>query len=122
MFCPDCRTEYRQGIEQCADCGTHLVAVLEPLPPPQPGQDWVPVRTVSSETEARLIEGYLESEGIPCGLVSRVFHAEPVAFGSLGRVQVHVPAQHRDRAHLLLGKLEAQERQTGSVGDISADC
>ena len=30
-WCPECRTEYREGIAVCADCGTALVA--EPPPP-----------------------------------------------------------------------------------------
>ena len=25
MWCPKCKTEYRDGITECADCGTQLV-------------------------------------------------------------------------------------------------
>lgn len=28
MFCPDCETEYREGFERCADCGSPLVEML----------------------------------------------------------------------------------------------
>lgn len=28
MFCPRCKTEYREGFYECADCGVPLVAVL----------------------------------------------------------------------------------------------
>jgi len=28
MFCPNCRTEYREGFTKCADCGVDLVATL----------------------------------------------------------------------------------------------
>ena len=31
MFCPQCRTEYREGFSECADCRVALVAVLPPL-------------------------------------------------------------------------------------------
>jgi len=30
MYCPNCRTEYKEGITVCADCGAKLVAVLAP--------------------------------------------------------------------------------------------
>ncbi|OGC95642.1 MAG: hypothetical protein A2W25_17535 [candidate division Zixibacteria bacterium RBG_16_53_22] len=30
MFCPNCRTEYKEGITTCADCGATLVAELPP--------------------------------------------------------------------------------------------
>ena len=29
MWCPKCRTEYRDGVKVCADCGTPLVESLE---------------------------------------------------------------------------------------------
>jgi hypothetical protein len=32
MFCPDCETEYREGIERCSDCGALLVESLESVP------------------------------------------------------------------------------------------
>jgi len=28
MFCPNCRTEYREGVTTCSDCGAALVANL----------------------------------------------------------------------------------------------
>jgi hypothetical protein len=29
-FCPNCRTEYREGFRSCSDCGSDLVAALPP--------------------------------------------------------------------------------------------
>ena len=32
MFCPQCRSEYREGFTRCDNCNKALVAVLPPLP------------------------------------------------------------------------------------------
>ena len=31
QYCPECRTEFREGIEKCSDCGVSLVDHLEPV-------------------------------------------------------------------------------------------
>ena len=33
MFCPNCRVEYRPGVERCAECAVLLVETLPPEPP-----------------------------------------------------------------------------------------
>ena len=38
-WCPKCRTEYREGFSQCADCGAELVNVLPPKDAP-PKKEW----------------------------------------------------------------------------------
>jgi hypothetical protein len=30
MFCPQCKSEYREGFYKCADCGVDLVGALPP--------------------------------------------------------------------------------------------
>ncbi|MGA7916483.1 MAG: hypothetical protein WCA00_14705 [Candidatus Acidiferrales bacterium] len=34
MFCPSCKTEYRDGFTRCSDCGANLVARLKDAPVP----------------------------------------------------------------------------------------
>ena len=76
MWCPSCRTEYREGISRCADCGTDLVDVLPPSPsstrgarPPitgpfSPEDDVVELMTTTA-AEAEMTAAHLRSEGIP---------------------------------------------------------
>ena len=64
--------------------------------------DWVTVRTVGTEEEAAVLAGFLDSEGLPVVVDSRLFRQEPVTFGQLGRVEIKVPAADEARALELL--------------------
>jgi hypothetical protein len=75
-YCPDCLTEYVDGVAECADCG---VALLPGSPPERPRQQLedvadsklVRIRVFSGGTaqlDADLARNILETEGIPCVL------------------------------------------------------
>ncbi|HJO05680.1 MAG TPA: hypothetical protein QGG47_17060 [Acidobacteriota bacterium] len=104
MRCPNCRAEYRPSFKICADCGVALELAGEADAPADPDTpaDWTPLCTLSSESEAHLLQGYLESEGVPCSIESLVFHAEPFTFGPLAKVRIHVLSADRIRAERLL--------------------
>lgn len=79
------------------------------LPRTEPAEDddrWEVLATLSSEEEAHLIQGRLESEGIPCALESIKFHVEPVNFGQMSEIRLHVLHSDLPRARQLLGELE----------------
>ena len=102
MICPECGAEYVRGIEECADCSVPLAHAADVHAADGPAPEWTELMVVTDETEAQLIRGYLESEGVPCNLESLVFHAEPFTFGPLSKVRLHVPAGDVDRARRLL--------------------
>lgn len=84
---------------------------------PRPGDDeatWELLTELSSETEAQLLQGALESVGIPCQLESLKFHAEPVNFGPLSRVRVHVLGDRLDEAREILANIDAAADDDGS--------
>ncbi len=56
MWCPKCRTEYREGITVCADCGTPLVEGSEE------DFDIVDLCSLKDETMAKKLVEYLQSE------------------------------------------------------------
>jgi hypothetical protein len=72
-YCPDCLTEYQEGVAECMDCHVPLVAG----PPPaaegpkklEPEPQLVRLRTFYGPTgqlQAGLAKNLLESEGITC--------------------------------------------------------
>jgi len=65
-FCPQCRTEYREGFKKCSDCGSDLVNILSALPGNQEdtGSDMVPVFDAPDQLSAIAIASFLNDNGI----------------------------------------------------------
>ena len=64
MFCPKCRTEYKNGITVCADCDVPLVDALpekEELPPEPPYKAY---EGLYSSAEIAVIKSILDDAGI----------------------------------------------------------
>lgn len=63
-FCPNCRLEYKEGVDKCPDCGADIVDELpEEKPPPEP--NFVPLRNLPSRMYAQMLQEALNNEGIP---------------------------------------------------------
>jgi hypothetical protein len=68
MHCPECGSEYREGVTVCADCGVTLTHD-PPLVPPEPEAGWVDLETVLESSDPALLavaRSLLDAEGIPC--------------------------------------------------------
>jgi hypothetical protein len=63
MFCPQCRTEYREGFYTCRDCGVSLVAELPPEPAPE-YLEFEEILISLSASDMTMIKSLLDSEGI----------------------------------------------------------
>lgn len=63
MFCPECRTEYREGFSVCADCNVDLVDSIPPIPEPA-FIDFKEVLGTYNPADVAFLKSLLESEGI----------------------------------------------------------
>jgi len=63
MFCPKCKTEYREGFYVCSDCNSDLV---DELPPEQKPEfiEYVEVMGTYNPVDVALIKSILDSENI----------------------------------------------------------
>ncbi len=72
---------------------------------------WIEVFTTNEESEAAIITGLLEAEGIPCQVESARVSQLPVSFGSMGEIKVLVHTEDFDRAGKVLEAARAEEEE-----------
>ncbi len=65
MFCPKCKSEYREGFYRCADCGGELVYQLPPeVSDKVAAEEFVEVFSTYQQGDIAFIKSILDGEGI----------------------------------------------------------
>jgi hypothetical protein len=65
MFCPKCKSEYREGFYKCADCGAELVAQLPKEAEDEVGYvDLIEVYSTYQQSDIAFIKSVFDGEGI----------------------------------------------------------
>jgi hypothetical protein len=104
-FCPKCRSEYRPGFTECADCGVDLVDTLPDMP--QPGEldleTFVPLRSYPTRMHAEMVKEALTNEGIPAIIRGTELFGAGTGLGSAvsPKLTVCVPPERREEAALI---------------------
>ena len=78
------------------------------------GTTWIEIASTGSEDEARLLQGFLEAEGIAAQVENVKFSMEPINFGTMGDIRVYVPTDEEARA---LELLRTREREYEKLDD-----
>jgi hypothetical protein len=108
-ICPKCKRAYEKLTECPID---RLPLVNEGELPfqavPSDTTTWVEITSVGTENEARLLQGFLEAEGIPAAVENVKFTMEPINFGKMGEIRIYVAAEDEQRALELLRQREEQ--------------
>ena len=101
-ICPRCDEKFPDTYSLCRDCNVELVSSVEQKEAP----DLVVLCTVLNEAKAYIMQGFLESEGIPCQLENISFHAEPAPVADLMKVRLWTLREDAGRARSLLEERE----------------
>ena len=101
--CPNCSETFPETRFLCPECNVELAASTVQMEAP----DLVILCTVLNEAKAHIMQGFLESEGIPCQLENVSFHAEPAPVADLMKVRLWTLREDADEARCLLQKRES---------------
>lgn len=120
MFCPLCKTEYREGFDICADCSVPLVAEL----PQKENQteisqldtsrtdfegglkdkgEFVEIFETSDQYEILIIKSVLDEEGIPYHFSGEFFRMSGIL---LTPARLFVPSDLKNRILEILRELQ----------------
>jgi hypothetical protein len=123
-YCPVCKHQFEDDVKECPDDKVPLVEDLPFQTVEGNGTAWVEIASVVTQTEARLLQGFLEAEGIESEIESLKFTAEPVNLGAMAEIRVFVDAKREADALRLLEErgdefeaLKAEEEAAEPSGD-----
>ena len=82
-------------------------------------EDWEIVKIVSTEEEANIVVGFLESSGVEAEAESLAASEFPMDFGELAQVRIRVPPEQAQDAKALLNQRE--DVATGDEGIMAGE-
>jgi hypothetical protein len=102
-YCPKCQAEYKDGRDECIDCGVPLVEAMDELEETEDSGGFVPLRTLPSRMYAQMLKESLEKAGIPALIKGEDIGIMLGNFGTTSTVPVElwVPADEVDKAETI---------------------
>ncbi len=109
MFCPVCKTEYRDGFFTCADCSVPLVYYLSDIDDAgRTQEEFIEILSTRNPAEVAVIKSIFESESIVYYFLGEQMMASPLISGG-GPARLFIAPQDLDIVKELLGGLEFEE-------------
>jgi hypothetical protein len=111
MFCPECKSEYREGFTRCSDCNVALVSALLPEEMDCHGDGQVTVFVTRDMVEAETVKEVLESNDIEVFISGE---NSPLP-GFPTEVRLIVCKEQADFAHEILEEFSEEEDRNNVV-------
>lgn len=119
MFCPHCRSEFREGFVRCEECDTDLIKEL----PPEPKRVYFKptlIFTTSNIHEAHFVKGILEANNVFAIIFDdHVSSLNPFLTNAVGGIKVAVAKSDLDDAKEVLIAYRAEIGKDAFYGDAS---
>ena len=100
------------------ECPDHHVPLVDELPfqtVPGDTTTWVEIASMGTDDEARLLQGFLDAEGIAAQIENVKFSMEPINFGTMGDIRIYVPPEDEERRRSSCSR--SATRSTRSLDD-----
>ena len=107
-YCPVCKHQFDDPATECPNDHVQLVGHLPFQTVDGEDSTWVEIASVGTEDEARLLQGFLEAQGIPAQVESLKFNMEPVNVGTMSEIRIYVDSEAETRAFALLEERRAE--------------
>ncbi|MCK4904474.1 MAG: hypothetical protein KAS35_07255 [Candidatus Marinimicrobia bacterium] len=107
MYCPKCRTQYIENVNECFDCKVPLVDEL-PVETPLEKIKWVALTPLAGDIYAEMVEEVLQKMAIPNFTKSDwATSAFNISSANLvgAKVTIFVPEENRNEAAKLIEEL-----------------
>lgn len=116
-YCPVCKHQFDEPAKECPNDKVPLVDELPFQTVDAGDQTWVEIASVGTEDEARLLQGFLQAEGIEAQVESLKFTMEPVNLGTMSEIRVYVSAESEERAMRLVEERRAEFETLAEEGE-----
>lgn len=120
-YCPVCKHHFDEPAKECPKDHVPLVGELPFQTVDSDDNTWVEIASVGTEDEARLLQGFLQTEGIPAQIESLKFSMEPVNLGTMSEIRIYVDAEAEHRAMALLDERRDEFASLRDEDDVVTD-